>query len=63
VSLKKNGGWLNDPSKWLTSAVKAAFRDLDWARFAQTTYATSAFNAPTKTWSAVKSPSAEHGKW
>lgn len=44
VRLKMDGGWLQDTSKWLTSAVKTAFRDLDYDRFARTSYAKTSFS-------------------
>ena len=34
-------GWLNNNSKWMSSSVNQAFKELDYGRFSQTAYAKS----------------------
>jgi hypothetical protein len=36
---KQDGGWVRDNSKWLSSSVNQAMRELDYDRFSQTAYA------------------------
>ena len=38
---KMDDGWLENKSKWVSSSVNQAFKELDYERFAQTTYAKS----------------------
>ena len=41
VRSKMDDGWLQDCSRWMSSSVGQAFKELDYERFAQTTYAKS----------------------
>ena len=38
---KMDEGWLNNNSKWMSSSVNQAFKELDYGRFSQTAYAKS----------------------
>ena len=38
---KMDDGWLNNNSKWMSSSVNQAFKELDYGRFSQTAYAKS----------------------
>ena len=38
---KMDDGWLHDKSKWVSSSVGQAFKELDYGRFSQTAYAKS----------------------
>ena len=38
---KMDDGWLENKSKWVSSSVNQAFKELDFGRFLQTDYAKS----------------------
>ena len=41
ITEKIHGGWLENPSRWLSVAIKSAMHDLHYPRFSQTQYARS----------------------